>query len=147
MQPLKFETFYSWANVILNDFQDIDNSLAVAPAIYRNVTEWHKLSDDLSYISERQRKAIEEFWNVTFTEEQTPTGETRKVHKRFIETYGRMEQLYTTFRDRLRLQGLAYPAMLYRDAAEDVMPQNWDNQDKQYVFIGFSLLSRVRMPS
>ena len=143
VQPLKFETFYSWANVILNDFQDIDNSLAAAPAIYRNVTEWHKLSDDLSYISERQRKAIEEFWNVTFTEEQTPTGETRKVHKRFIETYGRMEQLYTTFRDRLRLQGLAYPAMLYRDAAEDVVPQNWDNPDKQYVFIGFSLLSRA----
>lgn len=143
VQPLKFETFYSWANVILNDFQDIDNSLAAAPAIYRNVTEWHKLSDDLSYISDRQRKAIEEFWNITFTEEQTPTGETRQVHKRFIETYGRMEQLYSTFRDRLRVQGLAYPAMLYRDAAENVMPQNWDNPEKRYVFIGFSLLSQA----
>lgn len=142
-EPMRFETFYSWAGIIINDFEDLDKSLANPGAVYRNVTEWQKLSDDLSYISDSQRKAIEDFWNIEFTEEETPMGEKRKVHKRFVEAYGRMEELYSKFRDRLRLKGLAYTGMIYRDAAEGVGGSAWDDGRKRYVFIGFSLLSRA----
>lgn len=142
-QPLKFESFYSWASIILNDFQDIDLSLANPAAIYRNVSDWQSLSDDLSYISDRQRQAIESFWNVEFTDAVSPTGQPLKVHRRFVESYGRMEQLYSTFQARLRLKGLAYPAMLLRDAALSANNNTWDTPSKSYVFIGFSLLSKA----
>ena len=142
-EPMRFETFYSWAGIIINDFEDLDKSLANPGAVYRNVTEWQKMSDDLSYISDSQREAIEEFWNIEFTEEETPMGEKRKVHKRFVEAYGRMEELYSKFRDKLRLKGLAYAGMIYRDAAEGVGGNAWDDGRKRYVFIGFSLLSRA----
>ncbi len=142
-QPLKFDSFYSWASIILNDFQDIDLALANPATVYRNVSDWQSLSDDLSYISERQRQAIESFWNIEFTDDVSPTGQPLKVHRRFVESYGRMEQLYSTFQSRLRLKELAYPAMLLRDAALSSNNNAWDNPSKSYVFIGFSLLSKA----
>lgn len=142
-EPMRFETFYTWAGVIINDFEDIDKNLASAGAVYRNVTEWQKLSDDLSYISDRQRKAIEDFWKIEFTEEETVMGDKRKVHRRFVDAYGQMEELYSRFRDRLRLKGLAYPGMVYRDAVEKADGNAWDEDGKRYVFIGFSLLCRA----
>lgn len=142
-EPMRFETFYSWAGVIINDFEDIDKNLASAGAIYRNVTEWQKLSDDLSYISDRQREAIEEFWRIEFAEEETAMGDKIKVHRRFIDSYGRMEELYSRFRDRLRVNGLAYTGMIYRDAVENTCAYGWDDGEKRYVFIGFCLLSRA----
>lgn len=138
---MRFETFYSWAGTIVKDFDDIDKSLASPMNVYRNVREWQELSDDLGHLSDNQREAIERYWKIVFTEEETALGDKRMVHKRFVDAYGRMEALYSAFRKQLEAKRLAYPGMLYRKAAEG--DTRWDDDSRRYVFIGFCLLTNA----
>ena len=45
--------FYSWGQIMLSDFDDIDKNLADASNIFQNVNDIHEL-DDISYLSEEQ---------------------------------------------------------------------------------------------
>lgn len=146
-EGMSFEKFYTWSSAIATDFEDIDKSMAGAHAVYSNVSEWQALTDDLSYITDEQRKAIEGFWNVTFDERNNAiSGETESFlpSKSFVENYRRMKDLYDIYRQTLREKGLAYPGMLYREAAEGSIETEWDrDRERSYIFIGFSNLSRA----
>lgn len=136
-----FESFYSWAGIIANDFADIDKSLVDPLQIYSNITSLQQLSDELDYLSDRQRKAIEDFWHIVFEEATDVMGQKKLVHRRFVEDFQMMDNLYKTFRANLMEKGLVYPAMLLRQAAENPLSWTWDEEGVRYVFIGFSLLS------
>lgn len=136
-----FESFYSWAGIIANDFSDIDKSLVEPVKIYSNITSLQQLSDEMDYLSDRQRKAIEDFWHILFEEKVDAMGEKRLVHRRFIEDFRLMDDLYNTFRANLLANGLVYPAMLLRMAAENPSDWKWDEDGVRYAFVGFSLLS------
>lgn len=145
-QLQSFDTFYSWAGVILNDFADIDSSLVDPLDIYRNITNLQQMSDEMDYLTERQRKAVEEFWHVVFEETVDEMGDKKLIHRRFVEDYQLMESVYKKLRANLRAKGLVYPAMLTRDAAEadrfdPTASWGWDEPDARYVFIGFSMLT------
>lgn len=136
-----FDTFYSWAPMFLGDFDDVDKYLVDARQIFSNLAELEKIGDDLSYLTENQRQAIQQFWNVTFEPKADNSGEFYR--RRFIATYEQMYELYETFRNRLRLKGLAYPGMLYRDVAENRTSGNFVvDGSVRYAFIGFNALTR-----
>lgn len=136
-----FESFYSWAGIIANDFADIDRSLVEPVKIYSNITSLQQLSDEMDYLTDRQRKAIEDFWHILFEEKVDAMGEKKLVHRRFVEDFRLMDDLYRTFRANLLEKGLVYPAMLLREAAENALDWKWDEEGARYAFIGFSLLS------
>ncbi len=135
-----FESFYSWAGIIINDFSDIDRSLIDPVKIYSNITSLQQLSDEMDYLSDRQREAIERFWHILFEEKTDVMGDKKLVHRRFVEDFRKMDAMYHLFRQRLKEHDLVYPAMLLRDAAENPLNWTWDEDDVRYVFIGFSLL-------
>lgn len=135
-----FDSFYSWAGIIINDFSDIDRALVDPVKIYSNITSLQQLSDEMDYLSDRQREAIERFWHILFEEKTDAMGDKKLVHRRFVEDFRKMDALYRVFRNRLKEQDLVYPAMLLRDAAENPLCWSWDEDDVRYVFIGFSLL-------
>lgn len=136
-----FESFYSWAGIIANDFADIDRSLVDPLKIYSNLTSLQQLADEMEYLSDRQRKAIEDFWHILFEEKVDKMGDKKLVHRRFVEDFELMTNLYKTFRANLLAKGLVYPAMLLRAAAENPLDWKWDEEGTRYAFIGFSLLS------
>lgn len=137
---LDFDVFYSWAPMFLGDFDDVDKYLVDARQIFSNLNELEKISDDLSYLSENQRRAIQQFWNVTFMSKDDGSDEQYRL--RFIATYEHMYELYETFRNRLRLKGLAYAGMLYRDVAENRASTNFLlDGSMRYAFVGFNALT------
>lgn len=136
-----FEGFYSWAGIIANDFSDIDRSLVEPVKIYSNITSLQQLSDEMDYLSDRQRKAVEDFWHILFEEKVDALGEKKLIHRRFVEDFHMMDDLYHTFRANLLAKGLVYPSMLLRMAAENPFDWKWDEEGVRYAFIGFSLLS------
>ncbi len=135
-----FDSFYSWAGIIINDFSDIDRALVDPVKIYSNITSLQQLADEMDYLSDRQREAIERFWHILFEEKTDAMGDKKLVHRRFIEDFRKMDAMYHSFRQRLKERDLVYPAMLLRDSAENPFNWTWDENDVRYVFIGFSLL-------
>lgn len=107
-----FDDFVYWGDIILKDFDDIDKYLVNAKQLFTNIKELKELSDDYSYLSPAQIKAIESFWG-SFSAE--PHTEKKEV---FFSLWKVLERVYDDFRNRLEALGEGYEGMIYRKVAE-----------------------------
>lgn len=128
-EPEDFDRFYFWGELILKDFNDLDQFLAPAKTVYTNLAEIKEFESDLSYLSEEQKELISQFWKAF--ERQNASEQ-----ERFLRFWQILAQLYEGFQARLRTAGLAYSGQLYRQVAENTgrIPK----PEKHMVFVGFN---------
>ena len=98
------DRFFSWGQLLLSDFDDLDKNMGDAGMIFRNLADLHEL-DDYSYLDEEQVRLIRRFFG-NFTADKTT------LEKRFLSLWAKMGELYDDFRRRMRARGLAYEGML-----------------------------------
>lgn len=128
-EPL--DHFFSWGQLMLADFDDLDKNLVEADKLFINLEAWQEMRD-FSFLSDQQRKSLETF----FGKVETDTV----LQKKFNDIWKKLGPLYHAFRDSLRKDGLAYEGMLYRDVVEHKVS---DFHYKHYIFVGFNLLQKV----
>ena len=122
---------FSWGQLMLADFDDLDKNLVEADKLFINLEAWQEMRD-FSFLSDQQRKSLETF----FGKVETDTV----LQKKFNDIWKNLGPLYHAFRDSLRKDGLAYEGMLYRDVVEHKVS---DFHYKHYIFVGFNLLQKV----
>lgn len=127
--PEAFDRFYFWGEMILKDFNDVDQFMADADKLYHYLSEIKELESDLGFLSETQIALIKEFWK-SFERQD------RSHQEKFLKFWQMLSPLYTGFKSALEVSGMAYSGMLYRQVAAslDQIPQ----PEKQFVFIGFN---------
>lgn len=128
-EPL--DHFFSWGQLMLSDFDDLDKNLVDADRLFISLEAWQEMRD-FSFLSDQQRESLESF----FGKVETDTV----LQQRFNDIWKTLGPLYHAFRDDLRRDGLAYEGMLYRDVVERKVA---DFRFKHYVFVGFNLLQKV----
>jgi hypothetical protein len=129
--------FYSWGQLLLADFDDIDKNMANADKVFANVRDIHEL-DDISYLTEEQRQAIQRFFS-NFTDDQNT-----ELKMRFLKLWSKMGAIYHDFNEHLASQGLAYEGALYREVAESYLSSNAPSSTySRYLFVGFNLIQKV----
>ncbi len=104
--------------MIINDFNDIDNSMADAKTVY----------SQLSAI-----KAIEQ-WN-------TDGRPLTEMQQNYIRFYNSMYGFYDGLVNRLKLMGSGYQGLINRYLAENVNQKTQDLQWNKYLIIGINALS------
>ena len=131
------DKFYSWGQLLISDFDDLDKNMADADKVFANLRDIHEL-DDLSYLTDEQRQLLKRFFS-HFTEEHES-----ELKERFLHLWSRFAAIYHDFNERLAKQGLAYEGALYRSvvtaitsATPDAFPYD------RYLFVGFNLLQKV----
>ncbi len=128
------DQFYNWGELMLADFDDVDKHLADASKVFTLVSDMHEL-DNVDYLSDEQQKVLHQFFS-NFTSDHTSV-----LKKRFIMLWNKFHDIYTTYRERLLQQGIAYEGMMYRRVIENhMLPQAGG---ETYIFIGFNLLNEV----
>ena len=125
--------FYSWGQVLLADFDDIDKNMADADKVFSNLRDLHEL-DDVSYLSEEQKDILRKFFGNFSDEHQT------ELKQRFLKLWSHFTDIYHTYNDFLEAQGLAYEGALYRKVATD---ENVTFEYDRYLFVGFNLIQPV----
>ena len=131
-----FDEFLPWGEMILSDFEDIDKYMVDAPQLFRNLIDYKQLDDDYSHLSEAQRKAIASFWGTLHLQKLS------EHQQSFINTWEKLNEVYTTFRSELKAHNIAYSGMTYREVAEEIQNQKlFDDHDIKYAFIGFNALT------
>ena len=125
--------FYSWGQVLLSDFDDIDKQLADADHLLMNLTNLHQMDDD-SFLTEEQRQVLRRFFS-NFSEDHNT-----KLKQRFLRLWSHMADVYHDFNNRLQEQNLAYEGALYREVA---MKTDLEFQYDKYLFVGFNVLSQA----
>jgi len=121
-----FEKFITWANILLSDFDKIDQYLVDAKALF-------------SYISEA--KALER-WQMQLGESQKDRNLKTDRTDRYFKLFENIYTVYHKLRSRLTEKGLVYRGMAYRDLAEKVEKYILEkDRHIKYYFVGFNALS------
>ena len=127
------DQFYGWGTVLLNDFDDIDKSMADAKQLFSNISDWHAF-DTADYLTPEQVSVLKHFFK-DFDEHQTS-----KLRERFLKLWSRLGAIYDQYNQLLNQQGLAYEGKLFRSVIED---NQVDFGDHVHVFVGFNALQEV----
>ncbi len=139
------DKFYSWGEIMLNDFQDIDNNMAQADKLFKNIEELADLTD-LSYLSDNQREAIYQFF-----ENFSIDIEKSMLKKKFLSLWNYLYDIYIDFRQTLQANGFAYEGMLKRNVIEGLMAEDDRYRERaesslrrrKYVVVGFNILNET----
>ncbi len=153
----QLDDFIFWGDVLLADFDDVDKYLADPEKLFRNVSEFNSLQDDLSYLTEEQKEAMSRFIkhframgesSGARTGEDSADGEGFNVKERFSRIWNILYPLYSDFNEVLRAEGLCYEGMAYRalvqaikeSGAVDVMGAVYP-EVKRFVIVGLNALN------
>ena len=129
--------FYSWGQLLLSDFDDLDKCMADADQVLANLQDLHEL-DNTDFLTDEQKEALQKFFS-TFSPDHTTL-----LRERFLRLWSHMADIYHDFNNRLAQQGLAYEGALYREVVETINHKQLTiNNNGQYVFVGFNVLQQV----
>lgn len=129
--------FFGYGKRLLSDFDDIDKSMADADKVFINVSGYHEM-DDVSFLTDDQQKALRRFLNYCHEQHQS------RLKERFLMLWNKLGDIYHSFKEHLREQGIAYEGMLYRDVIDrfdGISPMHLTSD--AYIFVGFNLLQEV----
>lgn len=112
-----FDTFSKWAQILLQDFNEIDRYLIPHKQIF----------DYLSAIQDLKHWSLEEH-------------KTEFV-KNYLAFWKRLGYYYNHFTNHLLNKKIGYQGLIYREAVENLEAYIQNNQGKQHVFLGFNALN------
>lgn len=118
--PDSFDTFQSWSNQIINDFNDIDKYLLDEKQVFINL------------------KSIKEIENWSFN-----TDLLSDTQQKFLQFWEKLGELYTLFYNGLKQRNLSTVSNMYRCIAENPYIYFKDKNIGKYIyFAGFNALSK-----
>jgi len=116
-----FDSFTKWAQILLQDFNEIDRYLIPPKHIF----------DYLSAIQDLNHWSIEN--------NQTP------LIKNYLSFWQKLNTYYTALSDSLINKGLGYQGLIYKEAVENLETYIQFNSNKQHVFLGFNALNSAEI--
>jgi len=109
--------FSKWGQTLLQDINEIDRYLIDTGKLFTNLS------------------AIQEINHWYLAAEKT------KMVKDYIKFWNNLEELYTTFNQKLLIQGIGHQGLVYRKANENLESYLEANKNNRYIFIGFNALN------
>jgi hypothetical protein len=116
-----FDTFSKWAQILLQDFNELD----------RYLIEPNHVFDYLSAIKEIET----DHWSLD--EEPTP------YIKNYLQFWNRLKHYYADFTKELLENKKGYQGLIYREALRNIDQFITSNTHKSFVFVGFNALNRA----
>lgn len=130
---IKFDKFFSWAEVLIRDFDEIDKYLVDASKLYRNLFEIEELDQQFADQEETQL-LISQFNKVIHSSKNGAMSQS------FVKTWDIIGKVYLDFQNQLSRDGKAYPGMLYREVAEKI--DELEIEFEHIIFCGFNALTK-----
>jgi CRISPR/Cas system-associated exonuclease Cas4 (RecB family) len=132
-----FDEFYTWSEILLADFDEIDKNMVDAPALFRNLSDLKNLDDRFDYYTAEQIEAIRGFWS-TFN-----PGSHTLHQKEFIRIWEALPEIYSGYKKHLSERNLAYEGMIFSHVAKKVNDGTVKMPDYYRYFIaGFNALNQ-----
>ncbi|MCQ0110913.1 PD-(D/E)XK nuclease family protein [Zhouia amylolytica] len=123
LQPIEehenFYTFSKWAQIALQDFNEIDRYLIDSEKIF-------------GYLS-----SIKELNHWTLDKEKTV------LQKQYLKFWDQLGAYYETLHNRLKKNQIGYQGFVYREAIENLEHFIQNNLQKKFYFIGFNALNNA----
>lgn len=149
---VSFDSFRSWGETVLNDFDEVDLYKVDPDEIFRNIKDFRDIATD--FLTEEQRNVMEEYFGHNPSPDDVgrfwknfhpgPGGELTHVKRRFIQLWESLAPLYHGLDNELESMGMATVGGAYRLALSRLEEEGTDLLPwKKIVFVGFNALSVV----
>ena len=125
-----FNEFIGLGEIILKDFNDIDNYLVDAKYMFLNIEELERYSLGTS-LTEEQKQCLATFLKLC-------TDNPSKYKEKTYSLWCKMLEIYNHFREKLFSEGIGYEGMIHRYVVENEIPNHLLPQ--KVVFVGFNAL-------
>lgn len=138
-QVESLDRFWSWGEMMIADFDDLDKNMGDASLIFNNVRELEALkAQPEEYLNETQMKALMQFFNLV----DMSKGDNEKsiLKHNFEMLWNNLGNIYRDFNTAMLAKGLAYEGALYREVAERADCLEW--KCKKYLFVGFNMTQK-----
>ncbi|WP_047548880.1 PD-(D/E)XK nuclease family protein [Psychroserpens sp. Hel_I_66] len=116
-----FDKFSKWAQILLQDFNELD----------RYLIESNKVFDYLTAI----KKIENQHWSL----DEEPT----QYIKNYLEFWNRLKTYYSNFKEQLVIKKKAYQGFIYKEAVNNIEQYIALNTHNKYVFVGFNALNKA----
>lgn len=147
---LFFDSFLSWGETILNDFNDVDRYLADTSQLFKNIKFFKEIASN--FLTDEQIEVINRYWrdpivynaDARMWKHLDSDSNDEDVIKKFFSLWLILHELYEMFRQELKKRNLSYSGMIYRDAVEHLKNTPFSKDElpyKKYIFVGFNALS------
>ncbi len=133
-----FDEFYSWGEVVLNDFDQIDKELVSAKMLFRNLQDYKDLEADVNtYLTKEQIDLINKMFNTSLAEDKSV------MRQNFVKIWNSMYAIYEKFNTLLDDHYLAYSGKMYKEFARRLENKEISLSCEKIKVIGFSVLNNV----
>lgn len=135
------DQFWSWGEVLMADFDDIDKHLGNAEAIFTNIADNERLWN-LDYLDDSQRETLKRFFGRFSLDNST------EMQRRFLHTWSHMYEIYTELHRRMMAEGKLWEGAIFRLVTEqmrsdDTLIQKLLEGKRAVAFAGFNVLNSV----
>ncbi|MCC8038547.1 MAG: PD-(D/E)XK nuclease family protein [Bacteroidales bacterium] len=150
MEPLEFDRFQHWGDVLLSDFSDVDRYLVDADQLFCNIKNLREIASN--FLTQEQIDVIREYWdtgdNLQVVDEfwrhviSPSDNNPHEQEQAFLKLWEVLAPLYHRFHQYLEEHNLTYDGKMYRDALERL--KNLDSHEiahRRFIFVGFNALS------
>lgn len=150
---LDFDTFRSWGETILSDFNEVDQYCVDPDAIFKNVKDYREIASNFLTQSQKElleryfgyhvsMAEVESFWKNLVPREEHEPLEHNETKARFMHLWQQLRPLYHGLTDELDAEGLCTPGGAYRLALDNLETHGKDILPwKKMVMVGFNALS------
>ncbi len=129
------ESFFSWGEMLLRDFDEVDKYLIPADQLFSNISDLREI-DTFFSLPEEDRAALEHLWQAVRGNKK----ERKELEEKFLTLWSLMYPVYAAFRERLQSKGFAYDGMACRELANNMQQQEAPFNGQTCIFIGFNAL-------
>ena len=106
-----FEAFYFWGEMLLRDFEEVDHYLVKPEQLFHHIKSDKQIAEDFYFLDEEQEQIIQRFWQEFFPK-------STRSQQQFVDTWRILSPVYSSFKERLKSQGVGYSASIYRELFE-----------------------------
>lgn len=125
------DSFWSWGELMLADFDDVDRNLAPADQLFSLLREQRELSDT-SFLTDEQRKALEQFFG------EMKDAQPTQLRERYQAVWSVLGTIYERFGKLLNDKGIGYNGMIQRRVISNLDTDRLTA--RRYAFVGFNSL-------
>ncbi len=128
-----FDNFYFWGEMIIKDFEEIDQYLVNAENLFTSIKTQKELDEEFYFLDEKEKQIIQSFW-------RTFLPQASKNQQRFLATWKLLKPIYEEFRSVLLERKQGYGGLIYRHFLTGLQAGEL-KVDRHLIFAGFNALT------